>query len=313
MHVARVRAAISAFAVASPILFGTATAYAVEPTTTECLDASEGSIARRKEHKLREARAQALVCAASSCPGEVREECSRRVTQIGAEVPSLILIAKSASGADIVDATVTIDGRPFATRLDGNAVELDPGEHLFTFEAAGAARVEQRIVIREGEKRRRETVVLGAPVAVPAPPPVVPTAQASDSPPPPAEASPASADTDSPNAALKYGGLAVAGVGVAALVVGAALGMSARSTSDEAGCQKNLCPSEAASAKMRDAIGSANIATGFFVGGGVFLGAGLLMFFLAPSAGRSSPSRSTARLGVDVTSAGGAVNLAGSW
>jgi len=40
-------------------------------------------------------------------------------------------------GSNITDVTVTLDGTRLATRLDGKAVSVDPGEHVLTFVADG--------------------------------------------------------------------------------------------------------------------------------------------------------------------------------
>jgi hypothetical protein len=47
-----------------------------------------------------------------------------------------------------------LDGAPFASRLDGSALELDPGPHTLRFEHASFPSVEQHVVLREGERDR---------------------------------------------------------------------------------------------------------------------------------------------------------------
>ncbi|HEY2906252.1 MAG TPA: hypothetical protein VGJ29_10165, partial [Vicinamibacterales bacterium] len=66
---------------------------------------------------------------------------------------------------------ITADGQPVA----GGAIDLDPGEHTFSFEAAGLKKSEKRLVLVEGVKERREEVILvraeAAPTAsTPSPP-----------------------------------------------------------------------------------------------------------------------------------------------
>lgn len=70
-------------------------------------------------------------------------------------MPTLILSAEDEEGHDVVDVQVTLDGAPLAARLDGKAVEVDPGEHVLRFERAGSDPVELPLVVREGEKLRR--------------------------------------------------------------------------------------------------------------------------------------------------------------
>jgi hypothetical protein len=144
------------------VLLASALARA-EPTTKECLAASEAWIGSREAHHLRDARAQLLVCAAPSCPHDVREECARHVPEINEAVPTVVFEAKTTMGKDVADVTVTVDGTPFATKLDGTALEIEPGEHKVRAEGAGLPPVEQTIVIREGDKDRHERITLHVP------------------------------------------------------------------------------------------------------------------------------------------------------
>ena len=62
-----------------------------------------------------------------------------------------------------------MDGAPLPGALDGRALQLHPGEHTFRFEPAGQPPLEKKLVLRQGKKERRESVVLG-PVPTTAPP-----------------------------------------------------------------------------------------------------------------------------------------------
>ncbi len=144
-----------------------ATDAARAPTTAGCLAAAESSLALRSQHKLRDARAQLLICSAPSCPTDVRAECIRRVAEINTALPSVVFEAKDGDGNDLVEVTVTMDGQPLADRLDGPALVVDPGVHSFVFEASGQPAVRKQFVIREGDKDRRERITLGSVAAVP--------------------------------------------------------------------------------------------------------------------------------------------------
>ena len=141
-------------------------AHAAAPTIEDCLTASEGSIALRKQHRLHEARARLLVCSDAACPGDIRDECVRQVGEINVAMPTIILEAKSTSDSDLTQVRVTMDGHVLANRLDGTAIALDPGEHAFTFETAGQPAVTQSFVVREGQKNRLVSVRLGPEKAV---------------------------------------------------------------------------------------------------------------------------------------------------
>src|ERR1019366_4336569 len=60
------------------------TAHAAGPSVGECLSATEAALKLRNDHKLREARHQLLICAAPSCPSDVRADCTHGVEETNA-------------------------------------------------------------------------------------------------------------------------------------------------------------------------------------------------------------------------------------
>ena len=154
------------------------------PTTADCLAATESSLALRNEHKLREARAQLLICSAASCPADMRDECHDHVDAFGVAIPTIVFAVKDAAGNDLVAVRVTMDGQPIAgSDWRGRRCRSIPGAHTFTFETAGQPQgnIQKQFVIHEGEKDRRERIVFGAPIfgvtaaaqSTPQPPPSV--------------------------------------------------------------------------------------------------------------------------------------------
>jgi hypothetical protein len=209
---------LSALASASIALAFATDAHAADPTTADCLGASEASVKLRTEHKLREARAQLLTCAAASCPADIRAECTRRVEVVNAAIPTIVFEAKNPSGDDLVAVKVTMDGRPLVERLEGTAISLDPGEHKFVFEVAGQPPLAKTLVLREGEKDRRERIVIGVATAgtvVTAP---ASTSSAPNTPPPEGDAGNA-ATLPEDHSTRRVVGFAVIGLGVASGVV----------------------------------------------------------------------------------------------
>jgi hypothetical protein len=167
------------------MIVGPPAARAADPTTGECLTATESSLNLRNAHKLRDARSKLLICSASSCPADIRTECVRRMAEVNAAIPGIVFDAKDAAGNDLVAVTVTMDGHTLTERLEGTAISIDPGPHKFAFATTGQPRVEKQFVIREGEKNRRErilfgpttaSVALGVSVATLAPPAAAPGA-----------------------------------------------------------------------------------------------------------------------------------------
>lgn len=141
------------------------------PTVGECLAANQRAADLFAQNKLRSAQTEYLTCANPSCPEQVRTECTLRAEEVGAGVPTLMVTVKDASGNDLVSVKVTADGGPVAEAMNGTPIRFDPGPHTFTFEVPGQPVVKRDFVLSQGEKGRRETVVIGeaAPLARPEP------------------------------------------------------------------------------------------------------------------------------------------------
>jgi hypothetical protein len=112
-----------------------------------------------RERKFVEARQNLLTCS-RSCTATFAQECLGWLHEVDVATPSVVLVAKTSDGHDVEDVAVALDGRRFADRLDGKALDLDPGEHSFRFTPARGKAVLERFVIREGEKAREIAVVL---------------------------------------------------------------------------------------------------------------------------------------------------------
>ncbi|WP_437614416.1 hypothetical protein WMF20_15495 [Sorangium sp. So ce834] len=230
-----VAAALSALACLEP-------ARARAGDAEACFTASEEGQRLRDEGRLREARARFIACGGAGCPDLVQSDCAGWLTDVTARVPTLILSAQDEQGHDVADARVTIDGAPLAARLDGKAVEVDPGEHVLRFERAGSAPVELRLVVREGEKLRRVSARLARPGAGAIPP---------------------REDRDAPSpASALFLPIALGGAAAVSGVVYAALGLSARADADRlrATCAPRC--TEADVDAVRAKILGANIAFG---------------------------------------------------
>jgi hypothetical protein len=263
-------------------------AWAAEPTTPECLGAHEDSLKLRNDRQLRAARAKLLLCSSASCPAEIRTECTERVSEIDASIPTIVFEVKDAAGDDLVAVRVKMDGAILAERLEGAALPVDPGAHTFTFEAEGRPTLERQLLIMEGEKLRRERVELDAP-ARPKPVPqsippvkleVVQPAQ------PPVEPAP-------PLGKLRVGALVAGGVGVAATGVGAAFGLvawSRKSTASDA-CP-TVCKNQNDADLWERARSAGNVSTVAFIVGGVGLATGAVLWWRGkPSADDSVGAR----------------------
>src|ERR1700733_6322453 len=91
------------------VLFAAGTARAARPTTTEGLASSDAPRGAGNAHKLRAERSALLVCAAASCPADIRKECAQRVEEVSRRVPTVIFEARDATGSDLSAVHVTMD------------------------------------------------------------------------------------------------------------------------------------------------------------------------------------------------------------
>ena len=158
------RVAAGAFALATLSAFTMIGGTALAQTKEECVAAYDQTQSLRRDGQLRKARERVLACAQDACPAVVKKDCAQWLPEIEASIPTVVFEARDASGADTSDVRVLFDGAPLKDRLDGKAVPVDPGQHTFRYEltgGAGANPIEEKIVIREGDKNRKLAISFG--------------------------------------------------------------------------------------------------------------------------------------------------------
>jgi hypothetical protein len=261
------------------------------PTTPECLAADEHGVAAQHGKKLTEARASFLVCASTSCPGPVQAECAHLLDEVTAGLPTVVFAVKDEQGNDLTGVTAVLDGAPVVgtAGLDGTAMPVDPGPHTFRFRAPGYAAIEKALVIHEGEKDRRERVVLaaeGKPQSIP-PPPHDDTAI-------------------DPGHGRKLAAITAGGVGAAALILGAvAAGVAASEWSDaKSACGPACAPGSTGQRDRSTALVWANVSTGAVIVGAALVATGTVLWITAP---RRTTTAATWRPEVGTSGAGGAL------
>jgi hypothetical protein len=225
----------------------------------DCVAANEGAIRLRATHELRQARDQSAICAAPTCPRLVREVCQTRVTELTAAIPTIVLEPKGPSGTDVRQVSVAMDGRPFAARLDGTALDADPGDHVFTLSAPGQPIVERHLLLYEGQKERHVDIAIGAPG--------MPTGGATFG-------------------SRRIIAFTLAGAGVASVVAGSVLGAVASGDWSSAKAACGLGGPTSCSPINRAAVDSdhasaesfAAASTVMFIGGGLLVATGVALF-----------------------------------
>jgi hypothetical protein len=267
----RPRRLLAVVGAVAAVLLGTSLASG-QMTKEQCVKANADGQALRNDGKLTDARALFVACGGASCPALVRTDCLQRLDELERAQPTIVFDVKDATGADASAVSVTVDGKPLASQLTGAALRVDPGDHRFTFAAPGQPPIVRRFVIEEGEKDRRERILL-------------------------APATPASVETTEGTpgdwSRQKTLGIISGSVGVAGIVVGSIFGIM---TFSAAGQQKTDCPQagcanhDQALSDHSTAVTDGTISTVAFIAGGALLAAGAFLFYTAPQAGSPRPA-----------------------
>src|SRR5262249_11451676 len=87
------------------------------------------------------------------CPVMLRKDCVQAIAGLDADLPTIVLGARDASGRDVIPSAVYLD-QERVTALDGRAITADPGPHAIRFEHPPDAPVVERVVLRAGEHNR---------------------------------------------------------------------------------------------------------------------------------------------------------------
>jgi hypothetical protein len=252
--------------------------------TAGCIAAHLEAQRLQRDRQVRAARDALVRCSRQVCPPLVLEECSTMLLDIERAIPTVVFEARDAGGLDIADARVSIGQLTLSERLDGRAVEVDPGEHVFRFDRPGTQPVETRVVVREGDKGRRVGVVFPQQNEAPA-------EQA--------------LERDLNPLFWVAGGVGVVGVGLFG-ALGIA-GLTNRSDLDDLGCKPD-CPPE-----------DVDEARSFFIAADISLAVGVAALVAAPIIYFSSPMSApkpkpdAAWVGVDWARRGGGVHVGAAW
>jgi len=263
---------------------------------TECIEASQKGQTARDAHKLIEAREQFRVCARQQCPAVVQKDCASWLDGVERSLPTVVVRARDGAGADLVDVPVTVDGALLTTRLDGQAIPMNPGSHAFHFELADGTSADLRVLVTEGAQNQIVAVVLARAAPLPAPPAPPPPVITTVVPPPGGGSS-----------SWRTVGWVVGAAGVVGLAVGAVSGVMAMNDKNSANCADKLCDA----GPLGSARGAATASDIGFIGGGALLAAGVALVLLSPGGGHEAAT--LFRVAPMVGASGGGMTLAGTW
>jgi hypothetical protein len=131
-------------------LGSTSMADARPKAKSTCATAFEQAQEKQQRGRLVEARGRLIGCLQRSCGPIVQRECMAFLEQVRHELPSVVLSLTDGSGNVLNDVSVEVDGALLVDRLDGRAVDVDPGAHTFVFVTLDGRKFEQRTTILQG-------------------------------------------------------------------------------------------------------------------------------------------------------------------
>jgi hypothetical protein len=100
---------------------------------------------------LREAKELFSRCAKVSCGGFLQQECGHLYTQLGSDIPSVVPFVTDEAGMPRALVEVKMDGVLLTSRLDGHALQVDPGKREFSFETDDGVFATRKIMILQGQ------------------------------------------------------------------------------------------------------------------------------------------------------------------
>ena len=227
-------------------------APALADDKTRCISASEQGQQLRDDGKYSQARDAFTTCSRDVCPAIVRRDCTRWLAELEELWPSVVFGAKDEAGRDLSAVRVTMDGKPLAGSVDGKPLFVDPGAHVFRFEAEGHAPMEQDVVMHASEKGRAIDVQFGPGGGAVAP---LPRSAGNG-----ARGSPAPEAGDAPAWAWVLAGVAVVAFGTEAYF--GVSGLSDRSNLEAQPCARTATCNSGSVQAVRNKFAVADVALG---------------------------------------------------
>jgi len=116
-----------------------------------CMDSHTRAQELRLDGHLLESRQHLTECSAQVCPRQLKVDCLGWLEELRVQIPSVIFNV-TADGLKRVDVRVIVDGKVAFERLNGRALDVDPGSHRVRVEARPFTPLERDVVVNEGDK-----------------------------------------------------------------------------------------------------------------------------------------------------------------
>jgi hypothetical protein len=213
---------------------------------------------------------------------------------------SYLTVTLDSSASSAPGLVLLRDGSPLNLAALGTAVPVDPGKHRIGASAPGFLPVEVEVVV--GADGDRKAIVV--PALKPEPPPIktepepkvlVPVKVVEEKPKEVILPLPEKKQSDQQGrwSTGRYVSVGLALVSVGALGIGGYFAMQAKSEHDEAisRCPASPCPDDGGVSLNKEALGHADFATGFWVGGGVGLATAAVVWLASPRNAAVAPKK----------------------
>jgi hypothetical protein len=138
-------------------------AHAADKET--CIAESTLAQQRALDRKFVEARAHFLACAREVCPVPVVKDCTAQLARVDASIATVVVLAKDAATGRSLPGRVRVDDGEKATSLDGGAVSVDPGTHVFHVEIDSGETRDESVVVEEGARLKAVVATFARPSA----------------------------------------------------------------------------------------------------------------------------------------------------
>lgn len=126
----------------------------------QCAGDVEAGRELRKGGHLIEAARLLLKCVRPTCGAALSKQCRALHERIQMDIPTVVPAVTGLAGETVVDVSVTMDGAALTSKIDGRALPVDPGWHVFSFNVPGGPPLTQRVLVLEGQRNRPIVVSL---------------------------------------------------------------------------------------------------------------------------------------------------------
>lgn len=123
-----------------------------------CSSAYQKALDEQRSGHLREAKELLGVCAKAACGDFLAHECTKLYTLTDSDIPSVVPVVTDGSGRPLSLVEVRMDGDLLTSKLDGEPLAVNPGNHEFSFSTNQGTFAKRTVLIMQGQHNRKIAV-----------------------------------------------------------------------------------------------------------------------------------------------------------